>query len=107
MLRAEARLSGGKEKGLLPGAHVSVSVVLNERAGVTLVPTSSLIGSPQGGSHVFVVEKNRLSAQAVTLLGRVGDEVAVEGVQPGVRVVRNTFLGWARLASGEKVEAVP
>jgi len=70
------------------------------------VPRSSLIKSPEGEDHVFVVKAGRLEARAVRVLGYTDDRAAVEGVEPGEDVVWNTFLGWARLSSGEKVEAV-
>jgi hypothetical protein len=47
-----------------------------------------------------------LAARSVKVLGSSGDEVAVEGVQAGEQVVLSTFLGWAQLASGRKVEVM-
>lgn len=106
MMRAEARLPAEAQKGFSTGAYVPVSVILGRQDGVTLVPRSSLIESPHGKNHVFVVKAGRLEARPVRLLGYTDDRAAVEGVEPGEEVVRNTFLGWARLSSGEKVEAV-
>jgi RND family efflux transporter MFP subunit len=106
MMRAEARLSAEAQSNFSTGAYVSVSVVLGREEGVTLVPRSSLIESPEGKAHVFVVKDGRLAARPVQVLGYTDDRVAVEGVEPGEDVVRNTFLGWARLSAGEPVEAV-
>lgn len=107
MMRAEAWISQEKQKaGLTPGAYVPVSVVLERTKGATLVPRSSVIESPQDGDYVFAVRDGRLEARPVDVLGHTDDRAAVSGVDPGTTVVRNTYLGWARLASGEKVEAV-
>jgi multidrug efflux pump subunit AcrA (membrane-fusion protein) len=91
---------------LKPGAYLSLTVVLDTLRGVTLVPRSSLIPSPDGQKHVFTVEKGQLEPRPVEVLGASGGRIAVAGIDPGVRLVENTFLGWARLSSGEKVEAV-
>ena len=107
MTRAEAWISGAQKKsGLTPGAYVPVSVVLDRTESATLVPRSSLIEAPGDGDHVFTVKDGRLEARSVDVLGHTDDHAAVSGVEPGATVVRNTYLGWARLSSGEKVEAV-
>jgi RND family efflux transporter MFP subunit len=106
MMRAEVRLRDGTGQGLKPGAYLSLTVVLDTLRGVTLVPRSSLIPSPDGQKHVFAVEKGQLEPRPVEVLGASGGRIAVAGIDPGVRLVENTFLGWARLSSGEKVEAV-
>ena len=105
MMRAEVQLQGRAERGLDPGMYVPFSVVLETLRDATLVPRSSLIPSPEGQKHVFAVEQGRLEPRAVEVLGASGDRAAVSGIDPGVSVVENTFLGWARLSSGEKVEA--
>jgi len=106
MMRAEVRLQNRAEQGLDPGMYVPVSVVLDTLREATLVPRSSLIPSPEGQKHVFAVQDGRLNPRAVEVLGASGDRAVVSGIKPGVSVVKNTFLGWARLSSGEKVEAV-
>jgi RND family efflux transporter MFP subunit len=106
MMRAEVQLQGRAERGLDPGMYVPFSVVLETLRDATLVPRSSLIPSPEGQKHVFAVEQGRLEPRAVEVLGASGDRAAVSGIDPGVSLVENTFLGWARLSSGEKVEAV-
>ena len=106
MMRAEIRLEEAARQGLSPGAYVPLSVTLERLDKVTLVPRSAVIESPQGRPHVFALRKGRLEAQRVTVLGYDGDEAALEGISPGTEVVRSTFLGWARLSSGEQVEAV-
>ncbi|MEF8788460.1 MAG: efflux RND transporter periplasmic adaptor subunit [Planctomycetota bacterium] len=107
MMRAEAWISDDeKQTGLTPGAYVPISVVLSRREEATLVPRSSVIESPDGGDYVFAVADGRLDARSGEVLGHADDRAAVTGVAPGTTVVRNTYLGWARLASGDKVEAV-
>lgn len=106
MQRAEAWLQDDAKENLSPGAYVRVSVVLREMEAATLVPRSSLIRSPGGGRHVFHVEGGKLVAQKVSVEGFQNDRAAVSGLKPGAEVVENTFLGWTRLSSGEKVKAV-
>lgn len=106
MRRAEAQLSPADGKELVSGAYVSVSVLLEDIDEVILVPLSAVIESPEGTPHVFVVDDGHLAAHAVELLGFTDGQAAVEGIPAGTPVVENTFLGWARLSAGEKVEAV-
>jgi len=106
MQRAEAQLPDDMKRELSPGSYISVSVVLRQRKGVTLVPRSSLIESPEGQHHVFRVDGEKLSAQKVQLLGFTNDSAGISGLQAGIEIVESTFLGWTRLSSGEKVKAV-
>jgi len=106
MMRAEVRLSGSAGQGLDPGAYMPLTVILDTLHDATLVPRSSLIPSPSGQKHVFIVEQGRLEPRPVEVQGTDGNRAAVSGIDPGVSVVENTFLGWARLSSGERVEAV-
>jgi RND family efflux transporter MFP subunit len=106
MMEVEAWLTAQQAAGLLTGAYVPVTVVLERRPDVTLVPRSSVIRDPAGKPHVFVVDSGRLRARAVQLLGHSGDQAALARLRPGTKVVHNTFLGWVRLSSGEKVTAV-
>jgi len=52
------------------------------------------------------VVEGTLQAVEITLLGRNDDETAVEGIEPGADVVLSTFLGWSRLSTGLRVEAI-
>jgi HlyD family secretion protein len=106
MLRAEVWLQGEQRQGLSPGAYLPIAVVINKLQEVTLVPRSALIPSPAGSEHVFVVRKNRLQAREVQVLGSSQDRVAVKGISPGEQVLQNTYLGWARLSSGQKIKAI-
>jgi hypothetical protein len=81
-------------------------VVLNTRTGVTFVPAASIVESPDRTPYVFVVNDAHLRPKSVSILGVDGDDVAVESVRADERVVVSTFLGWAQLSSGLKVEAI-
>ena len=104
MLRAEVYVAGSEAYGLSAGAYVSLDIVLSRLKDAVLVPASSIIESPDGTAHVFVADNGQLDARPVKLLGSAGDDVAVEGVDAGTKVVESTFLGWAQLSSGQKVE---
>lgn len=106
MMRAEAWLD--QEFGpLLPtGAYLPLQVVVKRITDGLLLPASTLIRAPDGAYHVFAVEDGKLAARQVEVLGRTDDTVAIKGISKGTRVVQNTFLGWATLSSGEKVEAI-
>lgn len=106
MKKAEVWLQGKDRDGLTPGAYLPVSVIVENLQDVTLVPRSALIASPGDEKHVFTVNKGRLQARPVKVLAMSRDQIAVEGVSPGTRIVQNTFLGWNRLSSGEKVEVI-
>ncbi len=107
MMRAEAWIAATNVPGLVAGAYLPVRLTIKQLADVALLPAAALIPAPDGSDHVFVVADNdTLVAQPVERLGRAGDTVAVRGVDPGARVVRNTFLGWATLSAGDPVEVV-
>jgi hypothetical protein len=99
-------MNGADMNGLSSGAYVPLCVVLGSRKNVTLIPAAGLVESPDRNPHVFIVRDGHLVARPVNILGSSDDEVAVEGVQAGEQVVLSTFLGWAQLASGRKVEVM-
>jgi len=105
-VRVECVLAKADAQGLVSGSFVPVTVVLRESEGVVLVPQIAVMDSPAGKKGVFVVRGDKLALVAVTLLGREGQMVAVDGLDPGSRIVVSTFLGWARLASGMTVEPI-
>lgn len=107
MMRAEAWIAASNAPRLVAGAYLPVRVTIKQLTDVALLPASALIPEPDAGEHVFVVTENDILApQPVELLGRSGDTVAVRGINPGTRVVRNTFLGWVTLSTGDPVEVV-
>ncbi|MFO7860072.1 MAG: efflux RND transporter periplasmic adaptor subunit [Desulfosalsimonas sp.] len=106
MMRAEIWPEATGAAGLVPGSYLPVAVIVENLKDVVLIPASALIEGPQGRTHVFTVKDNTLSANPVQLLGRAADRAAVKGIDADTQVVKNTYLGWAGLSSGEKVEAV-
>lgn len=105
-IRAESVLDAAKAEGVACGSTVPVSVVVRRMNDVVLVPASSLIECPKGKQHVFVVRKGKLEHPIVTVIGRGAEKVAVTGIEAGEPVVTSTFLGWANLAGGMKVEPI-
>lgn len=105
MMRAEIWPEETAAAGLVPGAYLPVAVIVEKLKDVILIPASALIEGPQGRTHVFTVKDKTLSAKPVQLLGRIADRAAVKGIEAETQVVKNTYLGWAALSSGEKVEA--
>ncbi len=106
MLRAEALLEKVSGEKFESGSYVPVSVVLGRLSDATLVPAAALVDSPEGQPYVFTVRNGRLEAIEVAVRGRSGEDVAVEGIEPGTEVVLSTYLGWSKLSSGLLVEAV-
>lgn len=106
MIRAEIWPDRSAADGLNPGAYLPVTVMVEQLTDVILLPASALIDGPQGKTHVFTVKDKTLSAKPVQLLGRAADRAAVRGIDAETQVVKNTYLGWATLSSGQKVEVV-
>lgn len=107
MVRAEIMLMGAETEGLHLGEYVDVMVVFRRCEQATLIPVDAIVDSSQETQRVFVVRDGALAALSVKVLGRACELAAVEGVAPGERVIVNSFLGWARLSDGMKVEARP
>jgi membrane fusion protein (multidrug efflux system) len=105
-LRAECVLLEKEIKGLTSGSYVPISIVVSELNDAVLVPTASLIESPDGKLYVFAVSGEKLEPKKITVTGRGADRVAVTGLESGEVIVSSTFLGWVTLASGMKVESV-
>lgn len=106
MLRAEVYLNGPAAEGLYCGAYMTLRVLLDSRKDVILIPLLSVVESPGRKPSVFIVNGEHLNSRQVDILGAEGDDVAVHGLNDGDQVVLSTFLGWAQLSSGLKVEAV-
>ncbi|MDZ7761591.1 MAG: efflux RND transporter periplasmic adaptor subunit [Desulfovermiculus sp.] len=106
MMRAEAWPEPDIAAGLTPGAYLPVTVLIKKLENVILVPESTLIAGPEGKGHVFAVTDGSLQAKSVEVLGSSGDRAAIKGIDTGTRLVENTYLGWATLSSGQKVETV-
>jgi RND family efflux transporter MFP subunit len=89
---------------LWAGSTLQVAVILKTFKYQILVSENSLVPLPDGGHAVFIVENSLTQALPVTVLGRDNGWVAICGVAPGTQVIKNTYLGWNRLAAGELVE---
>ena len=106
MLRAEVKLTGPAASGLSVGEYVSLAVTVKVMRGVTLIPASAIVERPGGGRYVFLVRDGVLEPREVEVLGRSRDEAALAGIRPGDRLVSSTFLGWAVLSAGNRVEVM-
>ena len=103
-LTVEANAPGSAQ--LATGAFYPIDLILGSIEDTVLVPESCLIESPDGTRAVFGVVDGRLQAFPVTIHLVRGGMAAVEGIEDGLAVVRSTYLGWNRLASGEPVEVL-
>ncbi len=90
-------------KALPLGAYVDFKVVFNQLPNAVLIPKKALI-KHSGHHEVYVVEKGVLHRREVEILGSNEQQVAVKGIKEGDSVVVSTFLGWAHLVEGMKVE---
>ncbi|MFU8856089.1 MAG: efflux RND transporter periplasmic adaptor subunit [Deferrisomatales bacterium] len=101
-LTAEAEAPG--DAGLEPGAYHAVEVVWERREGLVLIPAAAVLVGPSGEAAAFAVVEGRTELRPVRVVASGGGKVAVEGIDPGLEVVTSTYLGWNRLAAGERVE---
>ncbi len=104
MIRAEVFLTKAQSKGLICGQYLSISVIADELKNVITLPATCLIEGPDRMKYVFIVQNNVLIPRKVKVLASTEKLIAVEGINPNVQVATNTFLGWATLSSGKKVE---
>jgi len=104
MLRVEAVLNGKNKKELPLGAYLNIYVTATHHTDVILIPVQALIKS-HDQSEVCIVEKGILHRRTVKVLGTTCDTAAVDGIKKGEKVLLTSFLGWAHLVEGMKVEA--
>nr|WP_320116543.1 efflux RND transporter periplasmic adaptor subunit [uncultured Desulfuromonas sp.] len=88
------------------GRYLPVDVAFETLEDVLLVPEGCLIPIPQGKTAVFIVEDGVTHPVVVQCLAVKDNMAAIEGIPVGTKVVQSTFLGWNRLAGGERVEVV-
>jgi RND family efflux transporter MFP subunit len=106
MVRAEVVLNDEQAGGLTSGQYLTATVAFEQHNGVVLIPVSALVeGEPDGVARIFVAKDGSLEARQIQVLGTACEQAAVKGLEPGEQVVLHSFLGWARLADGMKVEA--
>ena len=55
---------------------------------------------------VFTVSQNTLHLRSVKKVMESGDRVEIQGLEVGEQVITSTFLGWANLSNGLKVEVM-
>ncbi len=103
MVRAEALLPATLNSRLPLGAYVTCSVNFVTLKNEVLIPIRALIDM-HDQYYVFVVEHGTLKRHGVQVLGTACDKVAVRGIDSGAEVVVHSFLGWANLSDGLKVE---
>lgn len=104
MKRIEAAIPAAD--GLICGETVTANVILESRPDVALAPRAAIVEKTDGTNWILTVKDHCLQPQPVTLLPSNDDWVGVEGVKPGTRVATCSFLGWAKLPAGRKVEEV-
>lgn len=102
MVRVEAKLPEGTSVHI--GAFVPLRIVRLRHPNAVTVPQEALLENAEGKDFVFAVRDGRLALRPVERLEESDGRVEVKGVRPGEQVVISTFLGWANLADGLKVE---
>lgn len=93
--------------GLVTGATYPVELVLATLEDAVLVPEECLVNAPDGTRAVFGVVEGQTRVFPVRVMLVRGGLAAVEGIDAGLPVIRSTYLGWNRLASGQSVEVLP
>ena len=94
------------DSGFRIGAFVPLKVVWLRHEQAVTVPRESLMQTADGKTSVFTVDQNTLHLRPVETVMESGGFVEVNGLQAGEQVITSTFLGWATLADGLKVEVV-
>jgi multidrug efflux system membrane fusion protein len=99
-IRLKASFTNSDHK-LWPGQFVRVTLKLDERRGVVVVP-SQAIQSGQEGPFVYVVKDLKVDVRQVVAGQRMDQDTVVdEGLQPGEQVITE---GTLRLFPGAKVQ---
>jgi len=89
---------------LKPGMFAKVSIPIEVRENVILIPRSALIGSQKNQASVFIVDENNTGQRREIKLGlSQGDTVEVDGVFDGERVI---VAGQFSLKTGDLVKVV-
>ena len=92
--------------GIRIGAFVPLKVVWLRHDEAVTIPRQSLMRTADGKTSVFIVEQNMLRLRPVETVMESDGWIEVKGLQSGKQVVTSTFLGWANLAAGLRVEVV-
>lgn len=84
-VKVKARFENGGNR-LWPGAYVRVGLTVQTLKGALVVPQAAIVQG-QRGSLVFVVEDGKAAVRPVQVLATQGEDAAVSGLRPGLRVV--------------------
>lgn len=104
MVRVEVKTAPIPE--LQSGAFLPLKVVWRVHENAVTVPRESLMKRAPKDWVVFTVADKKLQLRSVEKVMESGGRVEVQGLETGEQVVISTFLGWANLAEGLKVEVV-
>ena len=104
MVRVEAKVL--PQPSLQSGAFISLRVVANRHENAITIPRESLMQRGSNDWMVFVVAEGKLHLRSVEKVMESGGRVAVQGLESGEQVITSTFLGWANLSDGLKVEVM-
>lgn len=104
MVRVEVQAPG--DVGFQLGAFIPLQVVWRRHENAVTVPRESLMQRASGDWVVFTVSDGKLDLRAVEKIIEGDGRVEVTTLQPGEKVVVSTFLGWANLAEGLRVEVM-
>ncbi len=90
------------------GDMVAVKAVANGTLKGSLTGSSAGSTATEGGNKQVGKQSPGMGTQvpAVGLQARNQSELPITEIKAGTEVVTSTFLGWARLASGQKVEVL-
>ncbi|GEM_PF-2294386 len=105
MLRAEAILKKTANKTLPLGAYITLFMTYNIATNKVVLPQSSIATNDRGEQYIYIVKNGKLNVNTVKVIASATGKVAVKGVKVGETVVLNSFLGWAKISNGMKVEA--
>jgi len=70
----------------------------------TVVPVQCIMENSSGALYVFTVQNDKLQLHQVNKIMESESKAEVTGIEPGAQVITSTFLGWANLSDGLKVE---
>ncbi len=104
MVRVEAKVPAQPE--LQSGAFIALQVVASRHENAITIPRESLMQKGSKDWMVFTVADGTLHLRSVKKVMESGGLVEVQGLEAGEQVITSTFLGWANLAEGLKVEVV-
>jgi len=104
MVRVEAKVPAQPE--LQSGAFIALRVVASRHENAITIPRESLMQKGSKDWKVFTVANETLHLRSVKKVMESGGRVEVQGLEAGEQVVTSTFLGWANLSDGLKIEVV-